>query len=112
MPFSYTLLLGGGLFIFYVDAMIITGNDPDHIMPIKLHFQHRSEMKDLNSFCYFLGPEIAHSQHGYLFSLELYLWSHSSSMLGSDSYWTSLQAALLMVGHFVILLEIICLLEV
>ena len=53
------------MLLFYVDDMIITGDDLSGIQELKDFLSHNFEMKDLGHLCYFLGLEITSSDDGF-----------------------------------------------
>ena len=55
---SFTVIL------LYVNDMIITGNNEKAINDVKSFFGFWFKLKDLGSFKYFLGVEVAQSQTG------------------------------------------------
>ena len=55
---SFTALL------VYVDDMLITGNDPNCVASLKSLLDQKFGIKDLGSFKYFLGLEIARNDKG------------------------------------------------
>ena len=50
--------------LFYVDDMIITGNNEEAINDVKRFLGSCFKLKDLSSLKYFLGVEVARSQTG------------------------------------------------
>ncbi|KAK3028975.1 hypothetical protein RJ639_040002 [Escallonia herrerae] len=69
------------LVLLYVDDMIITCSDLDGISILKQDLNHHSEMKDLDTLCYFLGLEVSATSDGYYLSQAKYasdLISHAS----------------------------------
>jgi hypothetical protein len=50
--------------IIYVDDMVVTGNDADEISSLQQHLASEFEMKQLGNLKYFLGIEVARSEHG------------------------------------------------
>lgn len=53
----------------YLDDMIITEDDVDEIIDLKLQLEKQFEMKDLGPLHYFLEIEVAYSPKGYPFSI-------------------------------------------
>ena len=53
------------LLLFYVDDMIITGDDVQGIQDLKHFLGQHFEMKDLGPLNYFLGFEVSSSSDGY-----------------------------------------------
>ena len=58
--------------VVYVDDIIITGNDQEGIQKLKQHLFYHFQTKDLGKLKYFLGIEVAQSQHGILISQRKY----------------------------------------
>ena len=56
------------LILFYVDDMIITGDDTVGIHDLQKFLSQHFEMKDLGTLSYFLGLEVTSSSDGYYFS--------------------------------------------
>lgn len=56
------------LLLFYVDDMIITGNDVVRISTLKTSLQQHFEIKDLGYLNYFLDFEVLFYSDGYYFS--------------------------------------------
>jgi hypothetical protein len=50
----------------YVDDMIITSDDIDDILVLKIELARQFEMKDLSYLRYFIGTAVAYSPRGYL----------------------------------------------
>ena len=53
--------------LFYVDDLIISGNDSAALSLFKAYLSNCFKMKDLGSLKYFLGIEVARSSSGYFF---------------------------------------------
>ncbi|VVA22039.1 Hypothetical predicted protein, partial [Prunus dulcis] len=70
--------------IIYVDDMIITGDDTEEIDKLKHYLSTEFEMKDLGGLKYFLGIEVARSQHGIFLSQRKYVLDllNETGMLG------------------------------
>jgi len=67
--YDHTLFLKKGegkitALIIYVDDMIVTGNDQDEIYSLQKYLVSEFEMKQLGNLKYFLGIEVARSNHG------------------------------------------------
>ncbi|XP_057452108.1 uncharacterized mitochondrial protein AtMg00810-like [Lotus japonicus] len=60
------------LFIVYVDDIVITGDDYDHIKHLKSLLAKEFEVKDLGQLKYFLGMEIARTKNGIYVSQRKY----------------------------------------
>lgn len=58
--------------IFYVDDIIVTGNDPVEISQLKLRLACEFEIKDLGQLRYFLGIKVARSMKGICVSQQKY----------------------------------------
>ncbi|XP_052167948.1 uncharacterized mitochondrial protein AtMg00810-like [Oryza glaberrima] len=64
---------GRTLLLLYVDDMLITGDDVDHISHVKRHLNEQFQMTDLGPLSYFLGIEVLHSAKGYYLSQSKYI---------------------------------------
>lgn len=64
---------GRTLLLLYVDDMLITGDDVDHISHVKRHLNEQFQMTDLGPLSYFLGIEVLHSAKGYYLSQPKYI---------------------------------------
>lgn len=62
MFYQHTLV-GKILLIVYVDDIVITRDDRKGILELKMFLQTRFQTKDLGQLRYFLGIEVARSQH-------------------------------------------------
>ncbi|XP_028089099.1 uncharacterized protein LOC114289556 [Camellia sinensis] len=63
---------GTTLLLFYVDDMIITGDDVAGIFSLKQFLNRQFEMKDLGTLNYFLELEISHDSNSYYLSQAKY----------------------------------------
>ena len=59
--------------LIYVDDMIIIGNDLDEISRLRWKLATEFEMKSLGGLKYFLGIEVARSNHGIFISQRKYV---------------------------------------
>jgi hypothetical protein len=66
-PKSCTLLL------LYVDDMLITGDNSEHISHVKQHLSKEFQMSDLGQLSYFLGIEVQQTQKGFYLSQSKYI---------------------------------------
>ncbi|WVZ92005.1 hypothetical protein U9M48_038104 [Paspalum notatum var. saurae] len=66
-PRGHTLLL------LYVNDMLITGDDPDHISRVKQQLSEQFQMSDLGPLSYFLGIEVLQSAKGSYLSQSKYI---------------------------------------
>jgi hypothetical protein len=64
---------GRTLLLLYVDDMLITGDDADHIYHLKQQLSAEFHMSDLGPFSYFLGIEVNQSAKGYHLSRSKYI---------------------------------------
>jgi len=64
---------GRTLLLLYVDDMLITGDDPEHISHVKKHLGEQFQMSDLGPLSYFLGIEVLQSPKGYYLSQYKYI---------------------------------------
>lgn len=60
----------GTLLLLYVDDILITGDDSEHIMQVKQHLQMKDRVAPLR---YFLGLEVDRSARGYLLSQQKFI---------------------------------------
>jgi hypothetical protein len=56
---------GRTLLLLYVDDMLITGDNEDHIAYVKQQLSAEFQMSDLGPLSYFLGIEVKRSTKGY-----------------------------------------------
>jgi hypothetical protein len=61
------------LLAFYMDDMIITGDDPKYITFVKARLSYQIFMSDLGPLRYFLGIEISYTHEGFFLSQEKYI---------------------------------------
>ena len=64
---------GRTLLLLYVDDMLITGDDPDHIDHVKTYLSKEFQMSDLGALSYFLGIEVLQTQNGIYLSQAKYI---------------------------------------
>ena len=61
------------LLLLYVDDMIITGDNPEHIAFVKARLREQFLMSDLGPLRYFLGIEVSSTADGFFISQEKYI---------------------------------------
>ena len=71
--FIHLSLRGRTLLLLYVDDMLITGDDAEHISVLKKQLGEQFQMSDLGPLSYFLGIEVHHSPKGYFLSQSKYI---------------------------------------
>ncbi|CAM8901660.1 unnamed protein product [Rhodiola kirilowii] len=71
--FIHTSTRGRTLLLLYVDDMLITGDDLQHIAFVKEHLNTQFLMKDLGPIRYFLGIEFSSTPDGFFLSQEKYI---------------------------------------
>jgi hypothetical protein len=60
--FVHVSLKGHTLLLLYVDDMLITGDNLEHISHVKQHLSKEFQMSDLGPLSYFLGIEVQQTQ--------------------------------------------------
>ncbi|WVZ97739.1 hypothetical protein U9M48_043253 [Paspalum notatum var. saurae] len=63
----------GRTLLLYVDDMIITGDDPQHIAFVKARLGEQCLMSDLGPLHYFVGTEVSSTHEGFYLSQEKYI---------------------------------------
>ncbi|CAM8996792.1 unnamed protein product [Rhodiola kirilowii] len=71
--FIHTSTRGLTFLILYVDDMLITGDDPQHIAFFKEHLNTQFLKKDLGPIWYFLGIKFSSTPEGFFISQEKYI---------------------------------------
>jgi hypothetical protein len=71
--FVHICLKDRTLLLLYVDDMLITGDDLDHISHVKKHLSKEFLMSDLGPLSYFLGIEVQQTPKGFYLSQSKYL---------------------------------------
>ncbi|CAM8924230.1 unnamed protein product [Rhodiola kirilowii] len=71
--FIHTSTRGRTLLLLYVDDMLITGDDPQHIAFVKERLNTQFLMKDLGPIRHFLGIEFSSTPEGFFLSQEKYI---------------------------------------
>jgi hypothetical protein len=64
---------GRTLLLLYVDDMLITGDNSDHISHVKKHLSKEFQMSDLGPLSYFLGIEVQQTPKGFYLSQSKYI---------------------------------------
>jgi hypothetical protein len=64
---------GRTLLLLYVDDMLITGDNLEHICHVKQHLSKEFQMSDLGPLSYFLGIEVQQTQKGFYLSQSKYI---------------------------------------
>ena len=70
----YTKKVGNSftILVLYVDNLILTGSDPNHIKHVKSSLKNNFEMTDLGHLHYFLGLQVLQSKEGITLSQSKY----------------------------------------
>jgi hypothetical protein len=68
LPYYSSLSTWPYLLLLYVDDMLITCDDAEHISILKKQLGEQFHMSDLGPLSYFLGIEVQHSPQGYFLS--------------------------------------------
>ena len=71
--FIHTSSRGRTLLLLYVDDMLSTGDDAEHISLVERHLSQQFQMTDLGPLSYFLGIEVSRSDKGYYISQSKYI---------------------------------------
>ena len=58
--------------LVYVDDLLVTGSNLQHIQQVRKDLQHRFKMKDLGELKYFLGIEFSRTNDGILMNQRKY----------------------------------------
>jgi hypothetical protein len=77
----------GQTLLFYMDNMIITGDDPEYITFVKARLSDQVLMSDLGPLRYFLGIEIS-TLEGFFLSQEKYIQDLLDGAFLTD-HWTA-----------------------
>jgi hypothetical protein len=64
---------GRTLLLLYVDDMLITGDNSDHISHVKKHLSKEFQMSDLGPLSYFLGIQVQQTLKGFYLSQSKYI---------------------------------------
>jgi hypothetical protein len=68
-----SLQKGRTLLLLYVDDMLITGDNSEHISHVKQHLSKEFQMSDLGPLSYFLGIEVQQTSKGFYLSQSMYI---------------------------------------
>jgi hypothetical protein len=71
--FVHVSPIGRNLLLLYVDDMLITCDNPEHISHVKQHLSKEFQMSDLGLLSYFLGIEVQQTQKGFYLSQSKYI---------------------------------------
>ena len=71
--FIHTSPKGCTILLLYVDDMLITGDDSEHISQVKKHLSKEFQMSDLGPLRYFLGIEVLQTIKGFYLSQSKYI---------------------------------------
>jgi len=76
--------------VVYVDDIVLTGSDHHDISKLKHHICHHFQTKDLSKLRYFLGIEVAQSNHGIVITQRKYVLDllEETELLNSKSVET------------------------
>ena len=76
--------------LVYVDDIILTGNNTDHINRFVQSFSQHFSLKDLGSLSYFLGIEATHKSTGLLLTQKRYITDllHRNNMTNAKAVAT------------------------
>jgi hypothetical protein len=61
------------LYFYYVDDVLITGDNSEHISHVKQHLSKEFQMSDLGPLSYFLGIEVHQTPKGFYLSRSKYI---------------------------------------
>jgi hypothetical protein len=73
LAFLFMSPKGRTLLLLYVDDMLITGDNSEHISHVKQHLSKEFQMSDLGPLSYFLGIEVQQTQKGFYLSQSKYI---------------------------------------
>jgi hypothetical protein len=71
--FIHTSPKGRTILLLYVDDLLITGDDSEHISQVKKHLSKEFQMSDLGPLSYFLGIEVLQTRKGFYLSQSKYI---------------------------------------
>ena len=100
------------LLLFFVDDMIITGNDIVGISALQRFLSQHFEMKNLDNLCYFLGLKVTPLSNGYYrfqakYAFDLLSKVGPLTIRPSPFLWKFMSSSLLWIEHLFQMLHII-----
>ncbi|KAL0456529.1 UNVERIFIED_CONTAM: Retrovirus-related Pol polyprotein from transposon RE2 [Sesamum latifolium] len=86
--------------LVYVDDILLTGNSENELVAVKAHLDHLFTIKDLGHAKYFLGLELARSDHGCFYPLPpgIKLTADDEAILPDPRAYRRLVGRLLFIG--------------